>query len=132
MTHPFDFSPCQQCACSAVRRASRAITHHFDKELRSSGLRVTQFTVLATLAQTGPMAMTGLSELLGVERTTLTRNLKALLRDEFVESRDDADGRVRRIAITPKGVRAAHNAFPLWKKAQDSSKKMTATLALQL
>lgn len=125
---PFDFSPCRQCACSAARRASRAITHHYDAALRGSGLRNTQFTTLATLAQTGPMPMTRLAAFLGLERTTLTRNLKPLLRDGLVEMREEKDGRVRRIAIASKGEAAARNAFPLWKKAQDSAKKVIATL----
>jgi DNA-binding MarR family transcriptional regulator len=128
----FDFRACQQCVCSAVRKASRAITHHYDTELRSAGLRVTQFTLLATLAQTGPMPMTRLAAFLGLERTTLTRNLKPLLRDKLVEPRDEKDGRIRRIAITPRGEAAAREAFPLWKKAQDSVKKLTAAFDIRL
>jgi DNA-binding MarR family transcriptional regulator len=129
---PFDFSACQQCACAAMRRASRAITHHYDAELRSSGLRNTQFTLLATLAQTGPMSMIRLAAFLSLERTTLTRNLKPLLRDGLVALREEKDGRVRAIAITEKGETTARNAYPLWKKAQDSAKKVTATFDLQL
>jgi DNA-binding MarR family transcriptional regulator len=128
----FDFSPCRQCACSAARRASRAITQHYDAALRGSGLRNTQFTTLATLAQTGPMAMTRLAAFLALERTTLTRNLKPLLRDGLVEMREEKDGRVRRIAITSKGETEARSAFPLWKKAQDSAGRVIATLDLQL
>jgi DNA-binding MarR family transcriptional regulator len=122
----FDFRACQQCVCSAMRKASRAITHHYDAELRGSGLRVTQFTLLATLAQTGPMPF------LGLERTTLTRNLKPLLRDKLVEPRDEKDARIRRIAITSRGEAAARAAFPLWKKAQDSVKKLTAPFDIRL
>jgi DNA-binding MarR family transcriptional regulator len=115
-----------------MRRASRAITHHYDAELRSSGLRNTQFTLLATLAQTGPMSMIRLAAFLSLERTTLTRNLKPLLRDGLVALREEKDGRVRAIAITEKGETTARNAYPLWKKAQDSAKKVTATFDLQL
>ncbi|WP_158815270.1 MarR family winged helix-turn-helix transcriptional regulator [Methylocapsa sp. S129] len=129
---PFDFSACRQCACSAVRRASRAITQHYDAALRGSGLRNTQFTLLATLAQGGPMPMTRLAAFLGLERTTLTRNLKALLRDGLVEQREEKDGRVRRIAVTAKGEMAARKAFPLWKKAQDSVREVTASFDLGL
>jgi DNA-binding MarR family transcriptional regulator len=124
----FDFRACRECACSAARRASRAITQHYDAQLRSSGLRVTQFTLLATLAQTGPMPMTRLAAFLGLERTTLTRNLKPLLRDKLVEPRDEKDARVRRMAITPRGETVAREAFPLWKKAQDSVKNLTGAL----
>lgn len=123
----FDFTPCRDCACSAARKASRAITQHFDAHLRGSGLRATQFTVLATLAQTGPMPMTRLAAFIGLERTTLTRNLKALLRDGLVEACEATDGRVRRIANTKKGESAARDAFPLWRRAQDSVEQASAT-----
>ena len=129
---PVDFTACRACACTAIRRASRAITHHYDEALRDSGLRNTQFTLLATLVQTGPMAMTRLAAFLSLERTTLTRNLKSLLREGLVESRAQKDGRVRKIAITAKGEAQARATFPLWKKAQDSAKALTATLGLPM
>jgi DNA-binding MarR family transcriptional regulator len=129
-TDPVDFAACRACACTAIRRASRAMTHHYDEALRDSGLRNTQFTLLATLIQTGPLAMTPLAAFLSLERTTLTRNLKSLLRDGLVESRAQKDGRVRKIAITAKGETRARAAFPFWKKAQDSAKTLTATLDL--
>jgi DNA-binding MarR family transcriptional regulator len=127
-----DFALCRSCVCSAVRRASRAITHHYDEALRGSGLRNSQFTILATLEQAGPIAMTRLAAFLGLERTTLTRNLKPLLRDKLVETREEKDGRVRKIAITAKGVMEARKVFPLWKKAQDTAGSVTATFNLPM
>jgi DNA-binding MarR family transcriptional regulator len=127
---PIDFAACRACACTAIRRASRTITHHYDEALRDSGLRTTQFTLLATLVQTGPMPMTPLAAFLSLERTTLTRNLKSLLRDGLVESRAQKDGRVRKIAITAKGEAKARGAFPLWKKAQESAGGVAATFNL--
>jgi DNA-binding MarR family transcriptional regulator len=76
--------------------------------------------------------MIRLAAFLSLERTTLTRNLKPLLRDGLVALREEKDGRVRAIAITEKGETTARNAYPLWKKAQDSAKKVTATFDLQL
>jgi DNA-binding MarR family transcriptional regulator len=131
-TDPIDFAACRACTCTAIRRASRTITHHYDEALSESGLRNTQFTILATLMQTGPMAMTRLAAFLSLERTTLTRNLKPLLRDKLVESREEKDGRIRKIAITAKGAAKARGAFPLWKKAQDSAGSVAATLNLPL
>jgi DNA-binding MarR family transcriptional regulator len=127
---PIDFKACRDCLCTAIRRASRAITHHYDDALRDTGLRNTQFTLLATLTQTGPLPMTRLAAFLSLERTTLTRNLKPLLRDGLVESRAEKDGRVRKIAITAKGEAKARATFPFWKIAQDRAKTLTATLGL--
>jgi DNA-binding MarR family transcriptional regulator len=127
---PIDFRDCRNCTCSALRRATRVVTHHYDQIMRGSGLRSTQFTMLATLMQTGPMAMTPMAALLGLERTTLTRNLKPLAREGLVELREERDGRVRKVAITAKGETVARDVFPLWKKAQKSAKALIASLDL--
>ena len=116
-----DFTACRQCACTAARRRSRELSRFYDKRMRGSGVRISQFTLMATLIQTGPMAATRLADFLGLERTTLTRNLRPLLRDGLVIVEDDADRRVRKIAITPKGEEAARRAFPSWRKAQDAA-----------
>jgi DNA-binding MarR family transcriptional regulator len=89
--------------------------------MRGSGVRISQFSLVATLVQTGPMAATRLAGFLGLERTTLTRNLRPLIRDGLVILEDDADRRVHKIAITPNGAEAASKAFPFWSKAQDAT-----------
>jgi DNA-binding MarR family transcriptional regulator len=116
-----DFADTRQCACSAARRKSRELTRFYEQSMRGSGLRASQFTLLATLIQTGPMPATRLADFLGLERTTLTRNLRPLHRDGLVIIEDGADRRVHKIAITAKGVAAAERAFPAWRRAQDAA-----------
>jgi DNA-binding MarR family transcriptional regulator len=116
-----DFAATRQCLCSAARRKSRELTRFYERSMRGSGLRGPQFTLLATLVQTGPIPATRLAEFLGLERTTLTRNLRPLHRDGHVTIEDGADRRVRKVAITAKGVEAAERAFPAWRKAQDAA-----------
>ena len=57
---------------------------YYDDALRPMGLRITQFNILAVLAQTGPIAITALAEVLGLERSALARNLKPVTRKRFV------------------------------------------------
>lgn len=114
------FLACRACACSALRRASRAVTQHYEACFRGTGLRATQFTVLATLAQTGPLPLSALATALGLERTTLTRNLRILENKRFVRTLADDDQRVRRIAITKRGEAAALAAFDAWHQAQST------------
>jgi DNA-binding MarR family transcriptional regulator len=116
-----DFVACRDCVCAAARRTSRALTRAFEKAMRGSGLRGAQFTLLATLVQTGPLPTTRLADFLGLERTTLTRNLGPLVRDGFVRIEEGEDRRVHKVAITMKGEQAARRAFPFWKKAQDAA-----------
>jgi DNA-binding MarR family transcriptional regulator len=116
-----DFVATRQCVCTAARRRSRDLTRAFEKAMRGSGIRGTQFTLLTTLVQTGPIPTTRLADFQGLERTTLTRNLGPLVRDGFVRIDEGEDRRVRKVAITPAGEEAARRAFPFWKKAQDAA-----------
>ena len=121
-----DFVATRQCVCTAARRRSRDLTRAFEKAMRGSGVRGTQFTLLATLVQTGPIPTTRLAEFQGLERTTLTRNLSRLVRDGFVQIQEGEDRRVRKVAITAAGEEAARRAFPFWRKAQDAALAATA------
>ncbi len=112
------FVPCRSCTCSALRRASRAVTQHYERAFRNSGLRATQFTLLATLIQTGPLPLGRLASIAGLERTTLTRNLGPLERRGLVRSLPAADGRVRPVAITEEGEHLALTLLPAWQRAE--------------
>ena len=116
-----NFVDCRQCVCTAARRRSRELTRAFERAMRGSGLRVTQFTLLATLVQTGPLPTTRLADFLGLERTTLTRNLRPLIRDGLVRVDAGDDRRVHKVAITSTGEEAARRVFPFWRKAQDAA-----------
>ena len=69
----------QVCAHASLRKAMRVVSQAYDAALKPSGLRATQFTLLAVLARAGDMPLTKLAEILVMERTTLTRNLKPLM-----------------------------------------------------
>jgi len=114
-----DFVDCRDCVCAALRRASRAMTQHYEKSFRGAGLRATQFSLLAMLTQTGPLPVSTLASHLGLERTTLTRNLRLLEDLKLVRLRtSDADQRVRRVELTRAGRAAAAKGLSAWRKAQ--------------
>ena len=114
----------RNCTCSALRRATRAVTAHYEAQFRGSGLRGTQFTILSVLAQAGPLPMTRLADLLGVERTTLTRNLTVLARRGLVAWTGEADGRVRKALLTKAGDAMLHKCLPHWVAAEASVGKV--------
>jgi DNA-binding MarR family transcriptional regulator len=125
------FEACRSCACSALRRASRAVTQHYERHFRGSGLRATQFTVLATLAQTGPLSISGLSANLGLERTTLSRNLRLIENKGWVSAIAHSDQRVRTMALTSKGRKKAAAALPVWRRADASVERVLRRFGLQ-
>ena len=126
-----DFRECLDCSCFAARRAARTITQHYERHLKGSGLRVTQFTLLAMLAMAGPQALTRLAEQMAVERTTLTRNLRPLLARGLVTESGAGDRRVRLLAITKRGTAAAVAALPRWREAQRSIARGLGTGAVR-
>lgn len=99
------FEACRTCACSSLRRASRAVTQHYERHFRGSGLRATQFTILATLAQTGPLSISELSAQLGLDRTTLSRNLRLIEDEGWIAPLGHDDQRVRKMTLTHKGIK---------------------------
>lgn len=106
------------CVGFHTRRATRLVTQYYDHVLAPASLRLTQFTLLNTLAVLGEMTMQYLALVLAMDRTTLTRNLGPLLRDELVQVEVGRDHRTRQVSITPAGAAALAAAQPYWEKAQ--------------
>lgn len=115
-----DLAACVDCRCLAARRTARAVTRHFEAELRRHGLKATQFSILASLALSGPKPMRELADFLGLERTTLTRGAALLRRNGWIGSERTGDRRERPIRITAAGRKKLEAAYPSWKAAQDS------------
>ena len=119
------FRACRGCVCAALRRASRAMTQHYERAFRGSDLRATQFSLLATMTQTGPIPVSSLARLTGLERTTLTRNLQLLEDKGLVRVRStEADHRVRHVEMTPAGRKAAQKGLAAWHRAQSGISKV--------
>jgi DNA-binding MarR family transcriptional regulator len=107
------------CACTNLRRATRAITQFYDSYLLPSGLQTTQYSLLSNLSRADSVSITQFAETLGMDRTTLTRNLDPLLRRGLVERTLGEDQRVRMVRITPQGQELLSAARPLWAQAQE-------------
>ena len=115
-----EFAECLACSCFAARRTARTITQHYERHLKPAGITVTQFTLLALLSAGGPQPLSQFASQLGLERTTLTRNLRALRARGWVAGAATDDRRVKRLAITKRGTAAARAALPYWRRAQES------------
>ncbi|GAC1344744.1 MAG: MarR family winged helix-turn-helix transcriptional regulator [Acetobacteraceae bacterium] len=107
------------CTCFAVRRAARQITQAYDRSLAPTGLRTTQFSLLNRLTHSGPRSIRKLAQDMGMDRTTLGRNLRPLERDGLVAiGIDPADRRGRALQLTPLGAERLHEARGYWQDAQ--------------
>lgn len=106
------------CNCHALRQAVRRVTRLYDRALAPSGLRVTQFSLLAHLRDAGPMTMKALADLLVMDRATIGHNLRPLEAQGLVALAVGPDRRSRRVALTQAGEDRLRAAHPHWRDAQ--------------
>jgi DNA-binding MarR family transcriptional regulator len=109
-----------ECLCFRARRAARAITRLYDEALRPLGLQGSQLTLMNAIAMGGSegQPMGGLAEILALDLTTLSRNLRTLEAAGLVAiGRRKDDRRVRMATLTEKGERLLVQALPLWSQA---------------
>lgn len=111
------------CVCHKVRSAARAVTRAYDDALRPVGLRATQFAVLVQIAADDTLSITAAADFLGMDRTTLTRNLRPLEQQGLIALGPEGWRRSRTLAITAKGRARLREATPLWRRAQDALKR---------
>ena len=112
--HPFA-SP---CACSRLRRATRAVTQLYDDALAPIGLRVTQLSLLRTLQRRGTLRIGELADQNLLDRTALSRNLDPLAERRLVAIVPGRDARTREVTLTKQGIAAIAAAAPHWEKVQ--------------
>ena len=100
--------------------AARAVTRLYDDTLRSVGLRATQLAVLAAVAGDEVVSIAGLAKFMGMDRSTLTRNLAPLEREGLIRLGVEGWRRSRTVEITKKGRSRLREALPLWQTAQET------------
>lgn len=107
-----------------MRRATRAATRLYDRELRETGLRGTQFTLLQALDMAGEITQGELGWILSVDSTTLTRTLQPLVDAGWVKEERGDDRRRRYLRLTASGRRKYQDAIAAWRRAQNRLKQL--------
>jgi DNA-binding MarR family transcriptional regulator len=109
-----------RCLCLAVHRAARALARRFDDALRPVGLSHGQYSLLISLNRPSPPRLGQVARLLAMDRTTLTANLKPLVRRGLLRvEADPEDARGRLLALTDAGRDLLLRAVPIWRAAHD-------------
>ena len=115
------------CVCLGVRKAARLLARRYDDAFRPLGITSGQFSILAALMQDSPVPLGMLAETLGMDRTTLNRNLKPLEAIALVATRSDtSDARVRGLKLTARGHLLLEQAIPIWAAVQADSQRRLA------
>ena len=118
------YSGPEDCNCLAVRQAARHITQFYDQFLAPSGLRTTQFSILAKLRRLGPMTINALAAAMVMDRTTLGRNILPLERDGLIAvEQGSRDRRSKELRVTEAGEARFRAGVKGWVQAQRQFEK---------
>jgi DNA-binding MarR family transcriptional regulator len=110
--------PMMPCLCGNLRRATRAVTQFYERELACTGLSATQMTILQLVSRVGEVTQGQLGEMLAMDSTSLTRTLSIMRREKWLAKRRGKDRRERRIGLSRSGARKLKDAEPLWQRVQ--------------
>ena len=125
-----------QCACSKLRQLTRKLSNIYDHFLAEDGLTISQYAFLARIGKYGQIGVIPLAADFGMDRSTMSRGLKPLIRVGWIEIVDLplemlTDKRSFGVCLSPAGERKWKSAFPNWRKAQDEIGTLLGGNALQ-
>ncbi|WP_457981002.1 MarR family winged helix-turn-helix transcriptional regulator [Ectopseudomonas composti] len=106
------------CLCTQLRRASRGVTRLYDDALAAVGLGAAQFSLLRHVQRLGQPSISVLAEAMGLDRSTLGRNVRVLEEQGLVQLGEGRDLRAREVRLTEAGLQRVEQALPLWEQAQ--------------
>ena len=114
------------CLCASMRRSSRNISQIYSEHLQQSGEKINpnQVLILVVLSQIEKKTISELSNILKMERTTLTRNLKVLDKLGWIKTYCGTDGRMKFTKLSKRGNQVLNKILPYWEKAQSKTKKI--------
>jgi len=109
------------CASFNFRRTTRAVTRLFDLAFQPAGIRSTQFTILVSVAKTQPTSISALADLLVIDPTTLTRNLRLMEQEGLLAISTRSTKRQRFVTLTQVGQAKLAQCLPAWREMQQRS-----------
>jgi len=106
------------CHCFNFRRAVNSVTNLYNDKISSSGLSASQFSILGSLQRLGTASVSGLSDEVGLERTTVVRSIKPLVNRGFIEDISEEGSRSKVLRLTDEGCKVLAEATERWREAQ--------------
>ncbi|MBS8260148.1 MarR family transcriptional regulator [Roseibium polysiphoniae] len=106
------------CMLMNARRAARAVSRRYDRLARPYGLTAVQFSVMGAVINGAGKTTSELADGLGMERTTLVRNLALLEQQGLIRGERLEKGNGRCHVLTERGDALVDTCLPIWRKAQ--------------
>ncbi|MBI3394976.1 MAG: winged helix-turn-helix transcriptional regulator [Spirochaetia bacterium] len=117
------------CLALNLRRTARIVSAFYEESVRPSGLRATQFSILATIEVNPDASIAQIAAWVDADRTTLQRSINVLKRKAWVTVEKAKAGNVRSLRLTAAGRRKLHAAYTLWEAAQSEMQNLVGHTA---
>lgn len=116
------------CLGYRTRRLARSVTRIYNDRLRPFGLNIAELNLMAAIAARKSAQQAKLGAAMGLEKSTLSRNIGRLVERGLVEVRDHPEGRGTALALTAHGDEVLLEALPAWKEAQHGAESLVAEM----
>ncbi len=114
----------RECIGARVRMLNRIVTRIYDEMLRSHGIKFSQMNILTLVSLRGPIQPAQIGRLLSIEKSTLSRNVRLMEANGWIESLSGDGGNTHRLRLTRQGGQLYRKAAPAWHKAQEKLTKL--------
>jgi DNA-binding MarR family transcriptional regulator len=121
----------EQCLATRLRQISRLVTNRYDEALREFGVTSNQASMLAVIAVLGNPTPGELEPILLMDASTISRNVKLLLANQWVALIPSDDRRSHRLVIAPAGAELMLRAYPAWAESQRWARKVLGPSGVQ-
>lgn len=112
------------CYCIMLRRAASAVTELYDEALKNEGISLNQFSIIINLNKLGMATTTELADHIGLERSTLVRNLKSIIAMGYIQNISEEGERNNQLTVTSEGRYLLKRTIPIWQSVQDKITEM--------
>src|SRR6266699_453689 len=112
------------CIAVRLRLLNRVVTNFYDDTLRPLGLKVSQLNILIVTAKLGLARPAQVCEILQLDTSTLSRNVKPLQAHGWLEGMPEEDARTQPFRLTAQGKRLLEKAVPAWEQAQKQAEEL--------
>jgi len=114
----------RECIANKVRLLNRAVTAVYDEALRPHQLKISQMSVLVTVAKMGHASAAAVGRRLHMEKSTVSRNVERMRARGWLEAIATEDGRTSELRVTARGKRLLRDVHPAWSRAQERAAEM--------
>jgi DNA-binding MarR family transcriptional regulator len=114
-----------------MRKATRRLTSIYDDALTPVGVNIAQFSLLRNVERGEPMSLTELGQRIELDRSTVGRNVKVLVKSGLIALSKGKDQREAMLVLTDNGRRVLADGAPLWDAVQSKVERVLGSNGLK-